>query len=134
MKEGPFYTIGSLISQCGWPNKPSPTSNRLVCNIKSYNRISHTDWVLKFYGLEVLWKLGGSAWRLLTVASLSRHFNVWYVRNASNRLRFQDRRKRDFYPFRCGTQLGSEEFTLADADGTGLLRHRADGHGCVALR
>jgi hypothetical protein len=38
------------------PNKPSPTSNRLVCNINSYNRISHTDWVLEFYD----WRSSGS--------------------------------------------------------------------------
>src|SRR5881396_3845894 len=57
-----------------------------------------------------------------------------YVANARDSLRFQDRRERDFHPFRCGPQLGAEEFALADADGIGLLRHRVDGHSCVTIR
>src|SRR5215475_10739406 len=57
-----------------------------------------------------------------------------YVANARDSLRFQGRRERDFDPFRCGPQLGAEEFALADADGIGLLRHRVDGHGCITIR
>ena len=57
-----------------------------------------------------------------------------YAGNTRDRLRFQDRRERDFHPFRCSAQLGPEEFALADADGVGLLRHRVDGDGCVPIR
>src|SRR5882762_11867124 len=57
-----------------------------------------------------------------------------YAGNARDSLRFKDRRERNFHPFRCGAQLGPEEFALADADGVGLLRHRVDGHGCVTIR
>src|SRR5262249_7724051 len=81
-----YWELDIAMRPGGTSQAQHPTG--LVCNIKSYNRISHTDRVLESYGLEVLWKLGGSAWRLLPVASPSRHFNVWYVRNTSNRLRF----------------------------------------------
>src|SRR4029453_4577504 len=57
-----------------------------------------------------------------------------YAGDTRNGLRFQDRRERDFHPFRCRAQLVPEEFLLADADGVGLLRDRVDGCGCITLR
>ena len=53
--------------------------------------------------------------------------------HSSHRLRFKNRGKRHHYPRGCRHQLDAEELALADADGSGLLRHRADGDGVEPL-
>jgi hypothetical protein len=60
--------------------------------------------------------------------------SVRYAASAFLCLRFQDRGQRDFYTVRRGAQLGAKKFTLADADGSRLLRNRINGDGCVAIR
>src|SRR5437763_15504222 len=57
------------------------------------------------------------------VACQNWYFTVRYGKDTGNGLRFQDRRERNFHPFRCGVELGQEEFALADADGVGVLCH-----------
>lgn len=104
----------------------------VISNLTIASRTLIEPWIFADWGFSGAWasRLG----RLLPVASANRHFNVSYVGNTGNGIRFQDRRERDFHAFRCGAQLGPEEFALADANGIGLLRHRVDGHGCVAIR
>ena len=53
--------------------------------------------------------------------------------HSSHRLRFKNRRKRHHHPRGCRHQLDAKELALADADGSGLLRHRADGDGVEPL-
>ena len=53
------------------------------------------------------------------------------VANTSCRLRLEDRGQRHFHPGRCRHELDAQELALADADGSGLLRHRVDGHGAA---
>ncbi len=50
-----------------------------------------------------------------------------HARSPARGLRFEDRRQRHFHPPGCGDELDAQEFALADADGSRLLRHRADG-------
>src|SRR5258708_37856632 len=111
------------------------------------SQYSHVVWlswpqIKRFTEIERL----GSVLLVICVSSLSicgegfpvappeRKLSVGNAGNTRNGLRFQDRRERDFHPFRCGAELGPEEFALADADGVSLLRHRVDGHGCVTIR
>ena len=111
------------------------------------SQYSHVVWlswphIKRFTEIERL----GSVLLVICVSSVSicgegfllrlRNANLvfGYAGNTRDSLRFQDRRERNFHPFRCGAQLGPEEFALADADGVGLLRHRVDGHGRVTIR
>ena len=77
----------------------------------------------------------GGLWRRrIDLARVCRRSNVTYARNTRYRLRFENRRQCDFYALRRGAQLGPEKLALADADGSGMLRDRVDGGGCIALR
>jgi len=53
-----------------------------------------------------------------------------YGHNGARRIRFQNRRQHHLFATRCLYQLDAQELTLANADGIGVLRHRADGR-CV---
>src|SRR5262249_16473406 len=60
---------------------------------------------------------------------------TWSYRgNSLYCLRFENRRQRDFYTFRCSAELGPQELALANAYGSGLLRDRVNGDRCVAVR
>src|SRR6266513_2321777 len=76
----------------------------VISNLTIASRTLIEPCIFADWGFSGAWtsRLG----RLLPVASANRHFNVSYVGNTGNGIRFQDRRERDFHAFRCGAQLG----------------------------
>src|SRR6267378_6821425 len=148
-----FYTIERLLLQRRVKHQaPPPCGGSAKLQIPSIKQaqssnIQCTRWAFELAELEPPWGFWGVGIgasdcmsrrsflrKRIDLARVCRRSNVTYARSTRYCLRLKDRRQRDFYALRCCLELGAQKLALAHADGPGLLRDRADGRGCIALR